>query len=77
MVDSALDIDVPPASKAGIQIRLAESGHTRADRSRGDLVVVLGIDPAKQPPPPTNRKVLVIFLVVAILVLVAGVMMGR
>jgi molecular chaperone DnaJ len=77
-VEDSVEIEIPPGSAAGMQLRVPGKGHMRPDRPQGDVVVVLASG-LQQDTSAAAQKLpsFIVFFIVTIVVLVVAFMMAR
>lgn len=79
--DVTMEVEVPPLSTAGVQLRIPEQGHVRPEKPPGNVVVVLvASDPTTtedRSPAAAKAGSMVIFLFVCVVVVVVALMFAR
>jgi DnaJ-class molecular chaperone len=76
---ATVEIEIPPGSAAGMQLRVPEQGHFRTGKPQGNVIVVLSSDPIREERSAAAQKLpsMMIFLLMTVIVLVAAVLMAR
>lgn len=76
-VEATIEVDVPPRSGAGMQLRVVAQGHVRHDKPLGDVVVVLATATEESSQAAQKLPSFIALVVVTIIVLVLALRMAR
>lgn len=77
-VETTAEVDVPPGSGPGMQLRVAGQGHMRREGPQGDVVVVISSPLAPETSEAAQKlPAMMVFFLLTIVVLVLAMMMAR
>lgn len=75
--EATVEVDVPPGSGAGMQLRVPGQGHIGPDKPQGDVIVVLATAAEEASAAAQKLPSFILLLAVTIIVLVIAVRMAR